>query len=160
MSTTRQHEIEWPLALRRYLGVSLGAHLVWEAVQLPLYTLWTTGTRGQQMFAVVHCTAGDVMIAALTLLVALALFARTEWPSAGLMWVYAASLAFGLGYTIFSEWLNTSVRESWAYSDLMPVLPVFGTGLSPLLQWVVVPTLALWIAIGRAPWVDQRVNEQ
>ena len=55
---------------------------------------------------------------------------------------------------IYSEWLNINVRGSWAYSDLMPVVPVIGTGLAPLLQWVIVPTLALWAALGRAPWVD------
>ena len=67
-----------------------------------------------------------------------------------------SSLAFGVGYTIYSEWLNISVRGSWTYSDLMPVVPVIGTGLAPLLQWFVVPTLALWIAIGREPWVDEQ----
>lgn len=44
-----------------------------------------------------------------------------------------------LGYTVFSEWLNTSVRASWAYSDLMPVIPVVDLGLSPLAQWIVIP---------------------
>ena len=63
-------------ALRRYLGVSIVANLVWEILQLPLYTIWTTGTRKQQAFAVVHCTVGDAMIAGLSLLAALALFAR------------------------------------------------------------------------------------
>jgi hypothetical protein len=104
-------------------------------LQLPLYTAWTTGTRKQQAFAVVHCTVGDAMIAGLPLLVALALFARTPWPSGSAARVYAASLAFGVGYTIY-EWLNTGVRRSWAYSGLMPVVPVIGTGLAPLMQWL------------------------
>jgi len=95
------------------------------------------------------------MIAGLSLLVAFALFARTTWPSDGVARVYAASVAFGVGYTIYSEWLNTGVRGNWAYSDLMPVVPVIGTGLAPLMQWFLVPTLAHWIAVGRAPWVDQ-----
>jgi hypothetical protein len=57
-------------------------------------------------------------------------------------------LAFGLGYTVVSEWLNIVVRRSWAYSSLMPVVSLFGfgIGLSPLLQWIVVPTLALYAA--------------
>ena len=81
MSMEQAHRAEWPQALRRYLGVSIVANLVWEILQLPLYTLWATGTRKQQAFAVVHCTVGDAMIAGLSLLVALALFARTTWPS-------------------------------------------------------------------------------
>ena len=147
-------QVLWPQALRLYLGVSLVAHLVWEILQLPLYTLWSTGTLRQQAFAVVHCTLGDAMIAGLSLLLALALFARATWPHASSSRVYWASLAIGVGYTIYSEWLNINVRGSWAYSDLMPVVPILGTGLAPLLQWFVVPTLALWVAIGRAPWVD------
>lgn len=38
------------------------------------------------------------------------------------------------------------VRESWAYSDLMPVVPFIETGLSPLLQWLIVSLVALWLA--------------
>ena len=149
------HPADWLQSLRRYLGVSIVANLVWEILQLPLYTLWATGTRREQAFAVLHCTIGDAMIAGLSLLAALALFARAAWPRARVARVYAGGLAFGVVYTIFSEWLNTSVRGSWTYSDLMPVLPVTGTGLAPLLQWFAVPTLAQWIAVGRAPWIDQ-----
>jgi hypothetical protein len=156
MSTDQDHPTDWPQALRLYVGVSLVAHLGWEILQLPLYTIWSTGTLRQQVLAVVHCTLGDAMIAGLALLLALALFARATWPHSGVAHVYLASLAFGVGYTIYSEWLNINVRGSWAYSDLMPVVPVIGTGLAPLLQWFVVPTLALWIAIGRAPWIDDR----
>ena len=143
--------IDWTRGLRRYLIASIVIHLVWEILQLPLYTLWTTGTRPQQTFAVLHCTIGDAMIAGLSLLTALALFASVGWPSAGAARVSVATLACGIGYTIFSEWLNTSVRGSWTYSEFMPVVPVIGTGLAPLLQWFLVPSLALWIAMGRMP---------
>jgi hypothetical protein len=155
MGTDPIHPADLPRALRRYLGVSLAAHLVWEILQLPMYTLWSTGSLRQQSFAVVHCTLGDAMIAGLSLLLALALFADATWPHASVARVYGASLAFGVGYTIYSEWLNVNVRGGWAYSDLMPVVPLIGTGLAPLLQWFVVPTMALWIAIGQAPWLDR-----
>ena len=137
------------------LGLSLAAHLAWEVLQLPLYTLWSTGTLRQQAFALLHCTLGDVMIAGLALLLALSLFGRTEWPSAGTRRVYLASLVLGIGYTIYSEWLNVSVRGSWSYAESMPVIPILGTGLTPLLQWFLVPTAALWIAGGRSPWRDR-----
>lgn len=142
----------WPAALRRYLAFSLGLHLAWEVVQLPLYTLWRTGTLREQAFAVLHCTIGDLMIAGLTLLAAFALIGRPGWPVVGSRTVWLLTLLLGAGYTIYSEWLNVSVRGSWAYSDLMPTLPLIGTGLSPLLQWIVVPTLVQWLAIGRPPW--------
>ena len=58
----------------------------------------------------------------------------------------ALTIGFGAAYTVCSEWLNVVVRQTWAYSDLMPVVPVIGTGLSPLLQWAAVPLLALHFA--------------
>jgi hypothetical protein len=51
----------------------------------------------------------------------------------------------GAAYTILSEWLNVEIRRSWSYTATMPVLPFLGTGLTPLLQWLIVPTLALAI---------------
>ena len=143
---------DWPGALRRYLGASIAAHLVWETLQLPLYTLWADGTRAQQAFAVLHCAAGDIVIALVSLALALALFARRGWPTTDTARVYWTSLVCCVGYTIFSEWLNTGVRASWNYSDFMPVVPVIRTGLAPLMQWLVVPTFAQRIALGRAPW--------
>jgi hypothetical protein len=98
------------------------------------------------------------MIAGLSLLVALALAGRTTWPSSGARPVWLLLLAFGFGYTIYSEWLNVNVRGSWAYSPLMPTVPFLGTGLSPLLQWLIVPTLTLRIALGRQPWTDDQTR--
>jgi len=62
--------------------------------------------------------------------------------------VTALTVLFGIGSTLFLEWLNVVVWKSWAYSSLMPVLPVFGfdAGLSPLLQWIIVPAVAIWCA--------------
>lgn len=57
--------------------------------------------------------------------------------------VSVVAVAFGLGYTAFSEWMNTAIGASWAYSEWMPVMPFVPIGLSPLLQWVVVPAAAL-----------------
>lgn len=147
MTAPHESVADWPRALRWYLGVSLLAHLTWETLQLPFYTIWATGTLGQQAFAVVHCTLGDAMIAGLSLVAALALFGDAAWPRRGAGRVFAMTLIFGIAYTIYSEWLNVSVRRSWAYSDLMPVLPILGTGLTPVLQWLVVPSLAQWAAL-------------
>lgn len=150
--------MDWTRTLRCYLAVSAVMHLLWEVLQLPLYTIWSTGTLKQQAFAILHCTIGDVMIAAFALLLAFAVAGRPTWPSSDALRVYAVCLAGGAGYTIYSEWLNVSVRGSWAYSKLMPTVPLIGTGLAPLLQWLVIPTLALWFAVGRAPWSDRRTE--
>ena len=66
------------------------------------------------------------------------------WPLfAGRMML--AAVLFGLGYTVFSEWLNVEIRQSWSYTEAMPLLPPLGTGLAPFLQWLAVPGLAFVI---------------
>lgn len=147
-----EQEVTWLTALRRYAAASLALHLLWEILQLPLYTIWTTGTAGQRWFAVAHCTAGDVMIAALTLLLALAVAGSSRWPREAGAGVWLVAVVLGIGYTIFSEWLNIAVRASWAYSTAMPTMPLIGTGLSPLAQWLIVPTVAFRYALRHWPW--------
>ena len=147
----------WLTVLRRYLAASIGLHLSWEVLQLPLYTLWEAGTLRQKLFAVAHCTIGDAMISGLSLLLlALAIAARREWSLLSARRVWVLTVFMGMGYTVYSEWLNVVVRGSWAYSQLMPVLPLLGTGVAPLLQWLIVPTLAQWAAIGRVPLSGSR----
>jgi len=149
---------DWLRGLKAYLGVTAVANLVWEALHLPLYTIWTTGTPRVQTFAVLHCTGGDVLIALSALMIALISVGTRDWPAVGHLRVMLITLAFGFGYTIFSEWLNIVIRASWAYSPMMPVVPILNTGLSPLLQWVVIPLLALSAA--KAAALERRSHSQ
>lgn len=134
----------WRRVLVRYLCFIAVANLAWETVQLPLYTIWQTGSPGELTFAVVHCTAGDVLIALAALTLALALVGRDTWPTETYVRVAAIATALGVGYTLYSEWLNTEVRQSWAYAPAMPTLPLLRTGLAPVAQWLVLPPLGFW----------------
>ena len=128
-------------AIAACLGVMAIAHLLWETLQLPLYTIWLNSRTQDIAFAVVHCTVGDIMIAGLSLLAVLVVLGARTWPAERFIPVIALTILIGAAYTVFSEWLNTSVRKNWTYSELMPIVPWIGTGLSPLLQWLVVPAL-------------------
>lgn len=130
-------------ALLKYLAVAATGNLLWEIAQLPLYALWRTGTPGQIAFAVVHCTGGDVLIALATFGAAWVVTGLPRWPEERVAAVGLLTIAFGIGYTVFSEWRNTVVLGAWAYADAMPRLPPWGTGLTPLLQWLIIPAWAL-----------------
>jgi hypothetical protein len=137
----------WLPALRRYLGVLAIGNLVWEFLHIPLYTLWSTGTWGEILFATLHCTAGDLLIGLSALTVALLVAARPAWPRERFWRVGVLTIAGGLLYTGLSEWLNVEVRKAWSYSQFMPTVRIAGfeLGLSPVLQWLVVPTLSFMI---------------
>lgn len=151
ISTDPPGSAAWLAALRSYLLFVIPANLVWEIAHLPLYTIWQEPL-GRRAFAVIHCTLGDALIATATLVLAIVIFGSSAWPlGAGhFRRVAVATIVMSVGYTIFSEWLNISVRRGWAYSDLMPTLPWIGTGLSPVLQWVVLPATGFVIARHKA----------
>lgn len=134
-------------ALRRYFAVIIPANLIWEFAHMPLYTIWNDGSWGEIVFAAVHCTGGDILIAMSALMLALML-AGHGWPSVrpARQRVTILAVVFGLGYTLFSEWLNIVIRAAWAYSELMPIIPILDAGLSPVLQWIVIPMAGFWWA--------------
>ncbi|SEJ84302.1 hypothetical protein MAA5396_03266 [Marinovum algicola] len=136
----------WLSVIRRYIVYTAVGHLIWEMAHIPLYTIWVEGTWSEIAFAVVHCTGGDLLIAMSTLLLALFLVGGHAWPSERAGRVLLLAVVLGVSYTIFSEWLNIVIRAAWAYRDIMPVVPVIDAGLTPLLQWIIVPTLAYWAA--------------
>ena len=130
--------------LRRYLAWLVLANVAWESAQLPLYTIWRTRRVGAITFAIAHCTLGDVVIGVSALMLAIAIAGSSGWPARGFARVAAVTTVLGIAYAIFSEWLNVSVRGSWAYADAMP--SVLGIGLLPVFQWVVLPPVGLCLA--------------
>lgn len=131
----------------RYLPWLAALNLGWEIAQLPLYTLWHEAQPRYIAFSVAHCTAGDVLIGAASLLAVLTVTregSMEQWRW-GLMALGTALLS--AGYTVFSEWMNVAILGSWAYAPAMPTVDVAGfeVGLSPVAQWLVVPPLALYL---------------
>jgi hypothetical protein len=51
----------------------------------------------------------------------------------------------GVVYTGWSEHTNLN-RGAWAYSEFMPLIPGTGIGLLPVVQWLLLPALAVWMA--------------
>jgi hypothetical protein len=56
-----------------------------------------------------------------------------------------AYMAVGLSVTIVLEALATDPLDRWSYGDHMPRLPWFGTGILPVLQWLLLPLPILWL---------------
>ena len=137
----------WAFIGWRYLPWLAGLNLAWEVLQLPLYTIWSEASAGYIAFAVVHCTLGDVVIGWASLVLALVLGREGTLPQWHWLRIGGLMVILGPGYTMFSEWLNTTLFR-WRYSELMPTVNIGGMdfGVSPLLQWLLLPPLALYLA--------------
>ena len=127
----------------RWAVFSAALNLAWEIAQLPLYTIYEQADAATIAYVVAHCTVGDVLIALASYGVGFLATRSARWPVERPLLGGAIAIGTGMAYTLFSEWLNVSVRGSWEYAPAMPT--VYGIGLSPVLQWLLVPILMLFI---------------
>lgn len=130
-----------------YAGVATPLFAAWEIAQLPLYTIWRERSFAQNIAAALHCTLGDAVIAFLAFLAAL--WMASLLGSRPRPWtVGTIAVAGGLLTTLVVEVLSTQVWNRWAYAPAMPIIPGTSVGLAPVLQWLVVPAVAL-LLVGR-----------
>lgn len=126
------------------LSVAASGFLVnffWEMIQSPLYDDVQRKPYAEILTSRLHCTLGDVAILlGAYWIVALATGDRC-WVLRGRVRDVATFTVLGLGYTVVSEWVNVDLRGAWGYAATMPRVPWVGTGLAPLVQWMVVPPL-------------------
>lgn len=143
--TWHLRKASWSFILGRYLLRLTLFSLAWEILQLPLYTLALEARPAWIAYAIAHCTVGDALIGTAALIAALVICRadeRSNWPRKKIIiWSILVSVA----YTVLSERYNLA-HGNWAYSSLMPIVSGLKVGLSPLLQWSIVPVAAWWSA--------------
>lgn len=135
-------------------------NFIWEMWQISFFLAVPSGPHWAGVVACTQATFGDAAIS-LAAYWSVAGFARSR------RWILQPSLAqigsfvmVGVVVTIVFETLATGFLERWNYSPLMPTLPILGTGLVPLLQWILLPPLTIWFVrrqlTRRAMWRSRR----
>ncbi len=118
-------------------ALAFALNLTWEIAHVRLYTIWAEADRLSIAWSLFHCTVGDVMIALAMFALAGVVLRRADWPVSR-PWTGGAMVVIGaMAFTAWSEWYNVYRAGSWGYTTSMPML--FGIGLSPLLQWLILP---------------------
>lgn len=121
--------------------LSFCLHFVWEFLQVPTYAGMAELNHWDGVKVCTSATVGDVGFA-LTAFWVTSLAARSRrWVAEPRTWQLALFVLVGVMLTVGFEHYYTQVSLRWTYSDLMPLVPPLGTGLSPLIQWIVVPLL-------------------
>lgn len=114
----------------------------WEWVQTPFY-IDVTDEINMIVWYRIHCTFGDMMILFFTILSTSLVYRKMNWIFSPGKRQYFTVMGIGVSYTLFSEYRNVSIAENWSYSELMPELG--GIGLIPVLQWILLPALILYL---------------
>lgn len=127
-------------------------HFVWEFWQVPWYAGMPETPHWEGVIYCSRATLGDVSIA-LVAYTAISVVARDRyWPRRASMMRIGGFLTVGLAFTIVLEWFATTKLGRWEYAPDMWTLPVIGTGIAPILQWVVIPVLSVFV-LRRLWWV-------
>ena len=118
---------------------------VWEMSQMSAYV----ETAGHPWMSTLSpCTGaavGDVGIV-LGIYAACALaVGDLGWGLRGRWNIYATAAVLGLACAALVEHAALAAGR-WSYTESMPVVPVLGAGLWPLLQMTLLPPLTVWIA--------------
>lgn len=117
---------------------------MWEWIQTPFFRDITDEINIIVWYRV-HCTIGDIMIMGFSILIWSLIKRSNTWFFKPKGKDYIAITLFGTSYTIYSEIINVVIRESWGYSEFMPMIPGTHIGIVPIVQWLILPSLILYI---------------
>ncbi len=138
----------WEIPEVRLVGWGLLLNAVWEFLQSPLYADHARGF-AYVLWTRLHCTAGDALILLGAFWGTSIVFQDRRWWARPEWRAVLSFLLLGLVYTAWSEHYNTGVRQSWEYAAGMPRL--FGLGVAPLLQWLLLPPAILALVRRTSP---------
>ncbi len=126
------------------LILSFPMHFTWEFLQAPLFRSMQDVSHMDGLRICLQATLGDMVIALIAFWSASFLAGTRRWAAQPNRCSIAAWLSTGVAITLAIEFYSTEVTPRWAYGTSMPRLPLVGTGMAPVAQWLVVPILVLW----------------
>lgn len=129
------------------LNVAVFAFLLnypWEFLQVPFFAGMATAPHWDAVKFCTRATLGDAGIALVAFWAVAAAVRSRAWVLEPSLRAVLGFVAVGVTITVAFEWLATEVLHRWAYAPSMPMLPLLGTGLFPVLQWTVLPPLIVW----------------
>jgi len=110
----------------------------WEVVQTNFYTMKDSAFY-TMLYGWLHRTLGDVMITIGSFWIVSMMSHNRRWFLKLTRLNFIGFIMIGVIPTVISERVNVHILKSWAYNKSMPIIPWLKVGLTPLLQWMVIP---------------------
>lgn len=129
-------------------------NFVWEMLQMPLFSYPADTSMTQINLACIQASAGDAAMIIIAFWVVVFLQKDREWYFHPSVRSLALFLLPGVIMTIVFEAMAMGPLDRWAYNNAMPTLPGLGTGLAPLAQWLLLPSLIIFIVRHLVRWSD------
>ncbi len=118
-------------------------NLAWELIQIPLYKNSAYNTNHIAFCAL--ASLADVLMVLLLYLGLALIFKNPFWIKHLKPYQFALVVIIGGVGAVLSEMRHLSLG-SWAYDNSMPLIPVVNVGISPLLQFMILPILIYFLS--------------
>jgi hypothetical protein len=125
-------------------------NLIWENAQAPLYV----GYNGfaAHFWSCFSATGGDVLIVAMIYCAFALLTPHWNWYRDADRRTYLVLASVGAVAAIILEWWALATSR-WSYAA-MPIIPIFGVGLLPVLQLTLIPPAVVFLVRSFAEAID------
>ena len=130
---------EWNVSIFSFL-----LSFFWEIQQMPFYQIPSELSYFDITSNCTLATVGDVGISLTSFWVVAAISKSRQWFHQLSRWNVGIFTLVGVVITVIFEALATEPLGVWTYANSIPTLPFFGTGLVPLLMWMLIPPLTIW----------------
>jgi hypothetical protein len=116
----------------------------WEFLQVPFFAGMADAPHWDAVLFCSWAALGDVVIMLVAFWAVAVVVRSRKWVLRPDVAQVLGFVGVGLLFTVVFEWLATEVLNRWQYAEIMPTIPVLGTGLTPVLQWILLPPLTVW----------------
>ena len=134
----------WPFFAALALA-SFVLNWLWEMMQMRAYVEMAGREWQDTLLSCTLATLGDVAVTFAVWAIGALAAADVRWGMAGRWNGYITAALLGGACAVAYEWKDLGSGH-WHYSDRMPVVPVLGVGLWPLLQLALLVPLAFGLA--------------
>lgn len=127
-------------------GVGFIMHLIWELPQCLLYPMRLLSP--DHLFMLFLAALGDALAGVVIFAVGIRIFKDSLWLFH--LNPHRSAYALGMGFLIGVTGETVALKLAWwSYGPLMPMIPIFNVGLSPVVQMTLLPyagiVLVRWI---------------
>lgn len=127
---------------------------VWEMLQMPAYVEMADRPWGEALGICTLATLGDVVVTWAIYGIGTLAAGQLRWGMSSKWNIYATGALLGGLAAVGIEWKALAAGH-WSYNDRMPIVPVLGVGLWPLVQLTILAPLAF----GVAAWWSRRADQ-
>jgi hypothetical protein len=118
-------------------------NFVYEVWQSPYFEFHNMPLLADKIGYITHCTVGDGVITIFSFWIVSALCGSRYWLLNSTWKLTLLFTALGWIYTFISEIYRVQIAKLYGVSVL--VIPGVGTSWLPLLQWIILPPLVLYV---------------